>query len=96
MKINQELMKKKPFESMYWLLGDQLDLQHPWFSKVDGNRLFVIAELYQETAYCTQHVQKICAFFLSMENFAKGLRAKGHQVVHLTLDETIAFDNLEH
>jgi len=88
-------MKKKPFESMYWLLGDQLDLEHPWFSKVDGNRLFVIAELYQETAYCTQHVQKICAFFLSMENFAKGLRAKGHQVVHLTLDETIAFDNLE-
>ena len=87
-------MEKRSFESLCWILGDQLNIEHPWFSTVDDDRLFVIAELYQETAYCTQHVQKICAFFLAMENFADALRAKGHRVKHLSLDETVSFGGL--
>ena len=76
------------------ILGDQLNLDHSWYKTKNDDVLYVIAELHQEQYYVTHHVQKICAFLKSMENFALALKASGHHVLHLNLDETSDFKTL--
>ena len=56
------------------ILGDQLNINHSWFSKTDENVVYFMAELRQETDYVKHHIQKVVAFFLSMRNFACGAR----------------------
>lgn len=70
------------------LLGDQLNARHSWFRETDSDTYYLIAELKQETGYVRHHVQKICAFFAAMEHFAQALTEAGHQVIHLTLDQS--------
>lgn len=82
------------FKTVRLLLGDQLNAQHSWFKKVDDDVLYIIAELHQETGYVTHHIQKVVAFFLAMQEFAKARQEEGHQVVYLTLDETQNFSDL--
>ncbi|NVD08534.1 cryptochrome/photolyase family protein [Vibrio sp. JPW-9-11-11] len=82
------------FQSIRLILGDQLDSNHSWFQQVDDSVLYLIAELPQEASYTRHHVQKVCAFFAAMEQFARQLCEQGHQVVHLTLDETCEFSHL--
>ena len=77
-----------------WILGDQLNANHAWYQHKRDDVLYVIAELPQETGYVRHHVQKVCAFFLAMEAFAKALEAGGHHVLHLTLDDTAPFASL--
>ena len=77
------------------ILGDQLNAKHSWFNEKDDDVLYLIAELPQETTYVKHHVQKLCAFFSAMQNFAKALEKAGHQVTHLTLDDTCALDSLD-
>ena len=86
---------KYKYHSLRLILGDQLNRQHSWYQTTDDNILYVIAELKQETNYVKHHIQKLCAFFLSMETFAKELTQGGHQVLHLTLDKTAGFQDLE-
>ncbi|MFT7219341.1 MAG: deoxyribodipyrimidine photolyase-related protein [Candidatus Azotimanducaceae bacterium] len=76
------------------ILGDQLNHQHSWLMDQDDNTHYLIAELKQETAYVAHHVQKVCGFFAAMNEFATELRAKGHKVLHLTLDDTAKYDSL--
>lgn len=76
------------------ILGDQLNRKHSWFDKVEPNTVYLIAELRQETDYVRHHVQKVCAFFAAMEAFAIHLKASGHEVVYLTLDDTAEFSTL--
>lgn len=76
------------------ILGDQLNAQHSWFAQRDDQCLYVIAELLQETGYVKHHIQKICGFFLAMEQFAAALHKAGHRVLHLTLDDTCQFKDL--
>ena len=76
-------------------LGDQLNSEHSWFQQVDDNVLFLIAELKQENTYVTHHIQKVCAFFSAMAQFAKEKQSEGHHVLYLTLDDTQPFENLE-
>lgn len=76
------------------ILGDQLNARHSWFAEPDADTWYLIAELPQETAYVRHHVQKICAFFASMQHFALALQQAGHQVIHLTLDETAQYPDL--
>lgn len=73
------------------ILGDQLNAKHTWFRNKDEKVLYVIAEIHEEATYVPHHIQKVCAFFLAMENFAAALKKAGHQVLHLTLDDTSAF-----
>ena len=68
------------------ILGDQLNAQHSWFQKVDENIIYVLFEMRQETDYVNHHIQKVVAFFASMENFAKQLREENHQVIYWELD----------
>ena len=77
------------------ILGDQLNLEHSWFNEPDESVLIVVAELKQEASYVRHHVQKICAFFAAMENFAQALQQQGHHVLYQTLDDTSEFDSLE-
>ena len=51
--------KQEPAKKLRWILGDQLDANHSWFSEVDPSTLYVVAELHQETNYVRHHVQKI-------------------------------------
>ena len=78
------------------VLGDQLNGQHSWYERTDPNVTYLIAELKQEASYVKHHVQKVCAFFAAMAHFASNLKAGGHRVRHLTLDETASFRDLPH
>lgn len=82
------------FNTIRLILGDQLNSNHSWFAQVDDSVLYLIAELDQEAHYTRHHIQKICAFFAAMETFSYQLQEQGHQVLHLTLDETKPFDSL--
>ncbi len=76
------------YRCIRWILGDQLNENHSWFSRIDDDVLYVIAELKQETSYTKHHVQKICAFFAAMQNFARVLSERGHRVIYLNLADT--------
>lgn len=88
------MKKNKHYSTLRLILGDQLNARHSWFSKQDDECVYVIAELLQETGYVKHHVQKICSFFLAMEQFANALQKAGHHVLHLTLDDTRDFNDL--
>lgn len=76
------------YQTLRLILGDQLNEQHSWFAEQRDDVLYLIAELQQETGYVRHHIQKVCLFFSAMEAFASRLEALGHQVLHLTLDDT--------
>ncbi len=70
-----------------FVFGDQLNVQHSWFSCVDETCLYVLAEMPSELAYVRHHHQKITAFFAAMRAFAEDLRAAGHRVLYLDLEQ---------
>lgn len=80
-------MNHSSYNTLRLILGDQLNASHSWFKNKDDSVLYVIMELPQEQEYVWHHGQKIAAFFLAMEQFAKALAQAGHQVLHLTLDD---------
>ncbi|WP_394203004.1 cryptochrome/photolyase family protein [Shewanella waksmanii] len=82
------------FNRLRLILGDQLNPAHSWFSDKCDSTLYLIAELHQEATYTRHHGQKLCAFFAAMSEFANALGKAGHQVLHLTLDETRAHHDL--
>lgn len=53
-----------------------------------------MAEMRQETDYVTHHIQKIVAFFESMQNFALHLENKGHNIIYLKINDTENTQNL--
>lgn len=68
------------------ILGDQLNLQHPWIA--DGQEaVYTLMEVRTETDYVVHHVQKIIAFFAAMRCFANHLEKLGHQVEYLKIDD---------
>lgn len=69
------------------LLGDQLNHNHSWFSKVDDKVIYVMMEMRQETDYVQHHIQKIIAFFLAMRSFAEEKQKDGHTFIYLKLDD---------
>lgn len=83
-----------PYQKLRLILGDQLNAQHSWYQQKDAAVLYLIAEIRQETDYVKHHVQKICAFFAAMANFATALQKAGHQVLYLTLDDTQQYQSL--
>lgn len=70
------------------ILGDQLNQKHSWYDDPNEEVLYYMAEMRQETDYVTHHVQKVVAFFESMQNFSQWLEERGHQVVYHTLEAT--------
>lgn len=82
------------YETVRLILGDQLNSEHSWFDQVDENVLYLIAELKQESTYVTHHIQKVCAFFAAMAQFARERQEEGHHVLYLSLDNTQPFECL--
>jgi deoxyribodipyrimidine photolyase-related protein len=69
------------------VLGDQLNPLHPWFDRIDPGVLYVFMEIRQETDYVLHHAQKILAIFAGMRDLARGLRAAGHNVRYIAIDD---------
>ena len=69
------------------VLGDQLNPLHSWFAEVDADVVYVLMEVRQETDYVLHHAQKILAIFAAMRDFARGLRAAGHRVRYVAIDD---------
>lgn len=80
--------QKKAYTTIRLILGDQLDLNHSWFSETNPGHLYVLAELPSEVGYVRHHILKVSAIFAAMRDFAAGLTEAGHQVRYLTLDHT--------
>ncbi len=74
--------------SVKLILGDQLNIRHPWFEKVDAEVLFVMMEVRSETDYVKHHIQKVVAIFDSMRKFAEDLKFKGHHVHYITINDS--------
>ncbi|MFZ6848767.1 cryptochrome/photolyase family protein [Undibacterium sp. RuRC25W] len=69
------------------ILGDQLNIQHSWFSEIADDRLYVLMEVRQETDYVLHHAQKILAIFAAMREMARQLTDRGHRVHYLRIDD---------
>jgi deoxyribodipyrimidine photolyase-related protein len=69
------------------ILGDQLNVQHRWFSETDDATIYVLMEVRQETDYVLHHAQKILAIFAGMRDMARQLRALGHHIHYLAIDD---------
>ncbi|CDG83133.1 cryptochrome/photolyase family protein [Janthinobacterium agaricidamnosum] len=76
-----------PQHTLRLILGDQLNLQHRWFSEVDPSTMYILMEVRQETDYVLHHAQKILAIFAAMRDMARQLREAGHQVHYIAIDD---------
>ena len=69
------------------ILGDQLNPLHHWFAVADDEVVYVLMEVRQETDYVLHHAQKILAIFAAMRDFSSQLKAAGHRVHYLFIDD---------
>lgn len=76
---------KTTYKTLRLILGDQLNINHSWFNKVDDNVLYVMFELKQEQEYVKHHIQKIALFFKSMREFKETLEERGHHINYFTI-----------
>ncbi len=77
------------------ILGDQLNLNHSWYSAKKEDTLYVMYELNQEAKYVVHHIQKIVAFFSAMQGFAADLKDQGHQVLYFDINTKESKKSLE-
>jgi deoxyribodipyrimidine photolyase-related protein len=84
--VRQQNMKKR-HSVLRLIFGDQLNMQHSWFTATEDEVLYTLMEVGTETDYACHHIQKACAFFAAMENFANELRSLGHNIIYLKLDD---------
>ena len=69
------------------VLGDQLNPRHSWFGSVRDEVVYVLMEVREETDYVRHHAQKILAIFAAMRDFGAQLRAAGHRVRYVAIDD---------
>lgn len=69
------------------ILGDQLNINHSWFEKVDFSILYVLMEVKSESEYVTHHIQKVLGIFAAMRAFAQELITRGHNVHYVKINE---------
>jgi deoxyribodipyrimidine photolyase-related protein len=88
MKTNQ-CQNQPSANTIRFVFGDQLNLEHSWFQQVDDSVVYLLAEMSPEVEYVTHHIQKIVSIFLAMKSFSSALEKSGHRVIYLNLDETL-------
>ncbi|ADJ65204.1 cryptochrome/photolyase family protein [Herbaspirillum seropedicae] len=69
------------------ILGDQLNPRHSWFDQCDDQVVYLLMEVRSETDYVLHHAQKVLALFAAMRDFAARLKAGGHRVRYIRLDD---------
>ena len=77
------------------ILGDQLNIQHSWYTTISDSTVYCMFEMRQETDYVKHHIQKVVGFFAAMRDFSKQLESQGHNVIYLNLDDSSNLQNLE-
>jgi deoxyribodipyrimidine photolyase-related protein len=84
--IAHVMVRREP-KILRLILGDQLNAEHSWFRTVRPEFTYVMMEVRSETDYVHHHIQKVVGFFSAMRHFAEELKAAGHNVVYLKLDD---------
>jgi deoxyribodipyrimidine photolyase-related protein len=69
------------------ILGDQLNPLHSWFAEVRADVVYVLMEVRAETDYVRHHAQKVLGIFAAMRDLAAQLKAKGHRVRYVAIDD---------
>ncbi|MEZ4803461.1 MAG: cryptochrome/photolyase family protein [Gelidibacter sp.] len=69
------------------LLGDQLNIKHPWLKEKNDDVIYCLFEMRQETDYVLHHIQKVIGFFAAMRQFSEDIQANGHQVVYYKIND---------
>ncbi|AMS27877.1 deoxyribodipyrimidine photolyase [Bacteroidetes bacterium UKL13-3] len=69
------------------ILGDQLNIKHSWYTKVDESVTYVLMEIRSETDYAKHHIQKVLGFFGAMQQFAQTLKQQKHNVIYIHLND---------
>lgn len=69
------------------IFGDQLNVNHSWFKKVDDSVLYLMMEVNAEAANHKYHAQKLIGLFASMRSFAAFLEKNRHQVRYLKINQ---------
>jgi deoxyribodipyrimidine photolyase-related protein len=69
------------------ILGDQLNSNHSWYSKMDSSVIYVMMEVRTETDYAQHHIQKVVGFFSAMRFFAESLKSAKHHVIYIGLND---------
>ncbi len=77
----------EPNKTLRLILGDQLNRQHSWYTRVDENTTYVMMEVRSETDYASHHIQKVAGFFAAMRAFADELTRLKHNVVYIKLTD---------
>ena len=75
------------FKEIRLVLGDQLNINHPWFQSVDSSVLYVLMEVKSESEYVTHHIQKVVSIFAAMRAFATQLQQNGHHVRYFKIND---------
>jgi len=69
------------------ILGDQLNYDHSWFSKIDSDVMYLMMEVKEETSQVINHIQKVVGFFLARRYFSNFLEKKGHRIIYFKIDD---------
>ena len=88
--IGAEILNKMgttKHKTLRLILGDQLNINHSWFKKVDDTITYVMMEVRTETDYVQHHIQKVIGVFASMQCFAKLLQQHKHTVIYIKLND---------
>jgi len=69
------------------ILGDQLNPLHSWFHAQRPEVVYVLMEVRSETDYVRHHAQKVLGIFAAMRHLAAQLKAQGHRVRYVAIDD---------
>ena len=69
------------------ILGDQLNINHSWFTAIDTSIMYVLMEVKSESEYVTHHIQKVVGIFAAMRAFAHEIKARGHEVRYFPVND---------
>ena len=69
------------------ILGDQLNPRHSWFAQVRSDVIYLLMEVRSETDYVRHHAQKVLGMFAAMRDLAQQLKAAGHRVRYVAIDD---------
>lgn len=75
-----------PATTLRLILGDQLDLRHPWFEG-DADAVYVLVESRAMNAAFPQQVRRLLGFLAAMRRFAADLGATGRRVRYFKLND---------
>ncbi len=73
--------------TLRFILGDQLNPEHSWFTTPSSDVLYTMMEVRQETDYVLHHAQKIIGIFAGMRDLARMLQEQGHRVHYIAIDD---------